>query len=344
MLMVIFGAGASYDSVSEETMKSMPLEYRPPLARDLFENRVPFSHALTQYPYISSVVGRLRRLGRTGGTLEENLETLKVEGAAHEPTQWALNAMRFYLRDIIRDCGRVWQSESRGGTHYAEMVRRLDIWRVSHEGPVIFVTFNYDTLLEGALRFSLNVALNRTDQRDPGLSTYVSGSNYQLFKLHGSIDWEVAVPYGTFLLSSMEEVTNELLIRRPNIVLTDAYAYFGQFWGEKVVAYPAIAVPTQNKSDSDFACPKLHQQTLVETLPKVTKLISIGWRGAERHFLDLMSERMTSVQDAWVVAESIDSANEAVKHLGRVGVVATPLGGGFSEFIEQDGLTNCLYR
>jgi hypothetical protein len=342
--MVIFGAGASYDSVSEETMKSMPSEFRPPLAKDLFENRGPFSRSLARYPSISSVVGPLRRLGRTGGTLEENLEALKTEGTTHEPTQWALNAMRFYLRDIIRDCGDAWQNESRGSTHYTEMVRHIDIWRESTKEPVIFVTFNYDTLLEDALRVSLNVVLNRTDERDPSLATYVARDDYRLFKLHGSIDWEVAVPYGTFQFNSIEQVTTEMLIRRPSIALSDAFAYFGQFRAERIVAYPAIAVPTQNKSGSDFACPTLHQQKFVETLPKVTKLITIGWRGAERHFLDLLSGRMTSVKHAWAVAESAGSAQETTKHLNTVGVHATPLGEGFSGFIEGDGLRNCLYR
>jgi hypothetical protein len=310
------------------------------LAKDLFENRENFSRALTQYPYISSVVGRLRRLNRTGGSLEDNLEALKLEGANHQPTQWALNAMRFYLRDIIRECGQAWQSESRGSTHYAEMVRTLDIWRASHLEPILFVTFNYDTLLEEALRISLNVVLNRSDQHDSSLSTYVNGNDYRLIKLHGSIDWEIAVPYGSFDSRAPAEV--ETLIRRSNITLTDYFAYVGRFRGENVVAYPAIGVPTQNKSDSDFACPKLHQQRLIEALPKVTKLIAIGWRGAERHFLDVLNGRLTNVEHALAVADSVENAQETVKHLRTVGVKAAPLGGGFSGFIESDGLVQCL--
>jgi hypothetical protein len=341
MLMVVFGAGASYDCVPAETKATMNQDYRPPLAKDLFQNRPAFSERLNAYRYISSVVPRLRRLERSGGNIEDELEKLRAEGQRHEPTQWALNAIRFYLRDILTACGDTWHEQALGGTFYAEMIRILDMWRPSHGEPIVFVTFNYDTLLEAGIRTALNIDLGKTSEHDSRLTTYVARPDYQLFKLHGSVNWEVAVPSGSF--SDLTGVrTLDELIRRTNVVPTDSFAYPGMFASENIAAYPAIAIPLQNKSDSDFACPTFHQQKLKEVLPKVTRLITIGWRGAERHFLELLAGQMTSLRRGWAVSYDIKGAGETAANLATVGIAVEPLSGGFSGFVETGTLDSCL--
>ena len=50
---------------------------------------------------------------------------------------------------------------------------------------------------------------------------------------------------------------------------------------------PALAIPLVAKMD--FECPKSHADVLRDSIPEVSKLLVIGWRGAERHFLDLLS-------------------------------------------------------
>ena len=55
MLMVILGAGASYDSIPHlRASRSGPMAQRPPLANELFEER--FAGVLSYYPQLQPIV------------------------------------------------------------------------------------------------------------------------------------------------------------------------------------------------------------------------------------------------------------------------------------------------
>lgn len=47
---------------------------------------------------------------------------------------------------------------------------------------VYFVTFNYDTMIEAALKERLNIAFSY-------INDYTALDSYKLFKLHGSVNW-----------------------------------------------------------------------------------------------------------------------------------------------------------
>src|SRR5207247_9482051 len=55
----------------------------------------------------------------------------------------------------------------------------------------------------------------------------------------------------------------------------------------RVGVFPAIAIPTVSKAT--FECPIDHLNALQTVLPQVTKIITIGWRIKEEHFLNLLS-------------------------------------------------------
>lgn len=77
MLLVIFGAGASFDSCADFPCSGVEEEneYRPPLAKDLFALR--FGSFLERYREIRPVVYRLRPGAQRG--LEEELQILKSD-------------------------------------------------------------------------------------------------------------------------------------------------------------------------------------------------------------------------------------------------------------------------
>src|SRR5438105_2029867 len=62
MLMVIFGAGASYDSDPTRPSANyvLPTPHRPPLANQLFDNRPEFAHDLSYFPECIPIVPLLR--------------------------------------------------------------------------------------------------------------------------------------------------------------------------------------------------------------------------------------------------------------------------------------------
>jgi len=101
---------------------------------------------------------------------------------------------------------------------------------------------------------------------------------------------------------------------------------------------PAIAVPLQTKQT--FECPKAHCDALQMCLPRVKKILTIGWRGLEGHFIKLLSDHLRGVQslmtvsrgDANQIAERLRSRlpNRAVEHM-KLSVFEE----GFSNFINQ---------
>ncbi|HEY8212281.1 MAG TPA: hypothetical protein VIG99_32585, partial [Myxococcaceae bacterium] len=70
-LLVIMGAGASFDSMAGR-QPSAPLDLRPPLTNELFNQRGHVQRLLSMYPELQALAARVR------GTLKDSpdLETL----------------------------------------------------------------------------------------------------------------------------------------------------------------------------------------------------------------------------------------------------------------------------
>ena len=60
---------------------------------------------------------------------------------------------------------------------------------------------------------------------------------------------------------------------------------------DDTTVFPAIAIPVENKRE--FECPVDHLKQLRMFLPHVTKIIIVGWRATETHFLDLLKSDLT---------------------------------------------------
>lgn len=147
MLMVIFGAGASYDSAP-----SLPLYdiRRPPLADELFSDRPYFRLASQQFQECQNILPFLET--RTGTeSVEDVLARLQ-----DEPTPRRLRhilAVKHYIRQVIYDCEHRWLDAAYGVTTHRALFDRIETHRNRYKG-VSFVTFNYDTFIERAWRWT----------------------------------------------------------------------------------------------------------------------------------------------------------------------------------------------
>src|SRR2546423_1007321 len=113
MIMIIFGAGASYDSVPSRP----PDQYRrgiagqwfsrPQLDNELFLPPGFLAESLRRFPQCKPVVPYLQSIPE-GITLEHRLEELQTEGDEDPQRRIQINAIRFYLHDVIRECERNW--------------------------------------------------------------------------------------------------------------------------------------------------------------------------------------------------------------------------------------------
>jgi hypothetical protein len=331
MLMVIFGAGASYDSA--QAYKISPSvddgPWRPPLARDLFLDRHhAFGKIVTRYSKLAHILPYLREASQ--GNVEETLEVLQEQGKDYPERQRELAAVRFYLCDLLRTVTDGWISQTNGVTNYAPLLGEILRSNQSNE-QVCLVTFNYDSLLEHAL-YSFD--FKRREPKDHLGSHPI----LKLFKLHGSIDWAriVDVPHGTRIQPQ------GLIEQADTITLTDEFVSADATdprqlsnFGRPI--FPAIAIPVQTKSDQHFECPKSHLDHFVTMLPHITKILIVGWQAREAHFLRMLHSKLPRLKFTMVVGANKQDAEQTFAHLVSEFGILPPFPsfgqGGFTDFI-----------
>jgi hypothetical protein len=324
MLLVIIGAGASFDSAISSPSGTFDGS-RPPLANELFQEREAFRTAAHNHPQFMPIVHRLRLLNGRG--VEEILEEIAEEANVYSRRKIQLLAIRYYIKAAIQDCTTKWLKDVDESTNYRVLLDLIQQFKADSE-PVLLVTFNYDCLLENALRHELGYKFAKIDD-------YVAlDLLFPLYKLHGSTDWArfvqaKRVPYPELIAKA------ETLQYLTMVLREDEAASSKDFdWA----FVPAIAVPLQTKQS--FECPRAHCDSLQMYLPGVKKILTIGWRGLEEHFIKLLSLHLKGVQslmavsrgDANQVAERLRSRlpNRAVEHM-KLSVFEE----GFSNFINQ---------
>jgi hypothetical protein len=105
-------------------------------------------------------------------------------------------------------------------------------------------------------------------------------------------------------------------------------------WSEHMSHHlPALAVPTISKHN--FVCPPDHIRALEELIPQVSKIAIIGWRGAERRFVEMLAKGLKQKVDAIAACGNSDAAQETLGRLRTAGIAgnfqAAP--GGFTDFV-----------
>ena len=110
MLLVILGAGASFDSApslppNDETYRHH--SDRPPLASELFGNRDYFGQVLQKYPDCLPITPRLREL-KQGHSVEALLQELQLESTNSPVRKRQIASIRYYLQEILSTCPGQW--------------------------------------------------------------------------------------------------------------------------------------------------------------------------------------------------------------------------------------------
>lgn len=298
MLLVVFGAGASYDSDPYNRPDYDPSsrieqlreieEHRPPLANRLFDHRPQFAEVMGRFPECKPLIPHLRR---AGVAVEQELARFQSEADSCPGGYSQLAAIRYYLRVAIWECQIRWTRVHAGVTNYLTFLDELERWRSQNNESICFVTFNYDTMLEEAMQQRLGLYPLTMD-------SYCSWTNYSLFKLHGSVNWGRVV-HGMRSEGHQPVYFFEQLIRNSGRELSPAAlgAYhlcdllMSPIPNAGEVLYPALSIPLHQKDE--FSCPKNHVTAMEQMLPKVTKMITIGWRGAEEEFLRTLKSART---------------------------------------------------
>jgi len=333
MLMVIFGAGASFDSAQSSRIQVVGgairydgLPYRPPLANDLFADRNrAFAAHIRAYPKMHAILPLLRE--RSQKSVEEVLESLQSEAGAYPERHRQLAAVRFYLRDLLWECTDQWIDHTSGVTNYSPLIDQILRWHGTKE-PIALVTFNYDLLLENALR-SFGFYWS------PPERFLESHEILKVFKLHGSVDWAQFVdrPYegagASALIDSAEKI-------KPTGPFVSAFRRQDEKEGK--LLFPAIAIPVQSKDESTFACPVDHLESLKKLVPDVNKLLIVGWQAREAHFTSILRSRIQKLDHLTVVSGGVHEGKKVLDYFvsqvpRAAGANAHVCSGGFTDFV-----------
>jgi hypothetical protein len=351
MLMVIFGAGASFDSSPTYPAGSNLVPpsasdvdrhngyNRLPLAKELFANRPLFIDALNAFPECKAIVPRLRgwKIERGDTSIETVLQEIDEESYAYPPALQELSAVRCYLQRAICNCEIQWNAATAQINNYLTLLR--EIHRTYRTGdPVCLVTFNYDTLLEDALH-RLGMGINKMED-------YTQRNVlFRLFKLHGSVNWArrpmTALPENInrrhapsvlgHLIKHSSQMNLSELIERCEPTSMEIYRNGG-------VGFPAIAIPLERKTA--FECPKFMIDDFKSVLPQVSKILTIGWRATEAHFLSLLKECLKPGIYIHVVGATGEDAEGIRVRIQDAMVKNAPSSvavqvNGFTEFVRQ---------
>jgi hypothetical protein len=283
--MVIFGAGASYDSATGAVTH---IDGPPPLAQQLFTNRRVFNEAIAKYGVCRPLVGELRALAEQEHppALEDVLADMTKRADHNMETKRQLLALRFYLREAIANHTQGWIQDITF-TNYGRLLRRIGDWRQETGERVALVTFNYDLMLDSAL-------VDQIGQGDPFTepARYVSRTDWQLCKLHGSTNWWRKMPIADPGLpfdnaSTAIGMGHELNLGGGEVVragIPDGPWHPVESDGRAALYVPALAVPTTGKST--FETHPSHVEAFDAAVPQVDRLLIVGWRGMEDHVLE----------------------------------------------------------
>jgi hypothetical protein len=301
MLMVIIGAGASADSLLPERDG----EWRPPLASELFDPR--FRATLTRRKGAVVLAERVRIGVARGETVEQVLARLQADQSDPERPGQVLD-LQFYLQELLWNCGAHWDGVDAGMNNYLTLVSDLEEWRSKAHEKIVYVTFNYDTLLESALSRRFRWVFEKPED-------YLR-PDYLVIKVHGSANWMQVTDNATVegvgiqreqLIDAAGTLkrSDQFIVAGPG---TTQYALFG--------AVPAIAVPAEPKAD--FVCPADHIVALSLALPQVEQVLCIGWRGADRNLVELMSGLVSPSVSSTIVTRRPDSTKGGTEAPQRV--------------------------
>ncbi|MBL7150860.1 SIR2 family protein [Candidatus Microgenomates bacterium] len=341
-LTIILGAGASYSQNTDPK----PLdhqEYRPPLTQGIFSRSRSFGAILHKYPLVETIasdINRRLKQNKPREGLEQILRSYEerlLQGEDSIITRQFLQ-VPLYLNDLF---GEVSQHFTTQPDEYNTLVSQA----VDHADQILFLTLNYDTLLEIPLSINFSVDFSKS-------SHYTSNPKWMLVKLHGSINWYRG--FNSYQMSGTEEndYFENLKSQTLPLSLSDKYmmtaipGHQHKFIGNSPT-YPAITIPVDGKYK--LSCPPEMLERAKSFLKECENFLIIGTSGNDKDLLDLLKENAKGGNTLIVGCEEESTKRTNANFLNTV----PQLGGivnryfhkrGFSEFVDSGELDNFLVR
>jgi hypothetical protein len=340
-LIILLGAGASFDCASEFVERHA--DWRPPLTNQLFELR--FQRTLNAYPLAEAAAADIQpAIAKEPVALEQFLrETLRDSPHAHRRQQfWAIP---LYLQHLLFNCSLWVPASNYGYTIQPDNYNRL-ITLALELDEAVFVTLNYDTLLDRRLFAYAPLT---------SLDSYINpATNWSLIKLHGSVDWGhvvlsdwEAASTDPFLAATFGALGDELSLDEGIALRLGADVRSLRLEGTSSAAggrlyYPALSAPLG--PGDELVCPPEHTEHLRERLEAHDglNLFVIGYSGLDQAVLNLLRESGNYLKSLTIVSNSEESAIETkgalttAIGLGGSRLTAELKFGGFDEYAQSE--------
>lgn len=292
MKMVILGAGASYDSIFNHNYDGDLLRWCPPLGKDLFSYKPLCNELLNTYPGAESFRSEVNYC-KDIEELFQDKYTLAHEANGVNILLQIIN-VQYYLQHLFSEISKKYVGF--GPSNYDTLIRQAQDYHIKTGEEVLFVTFNYDTLLEKSFEKILKIPIK--DVRD-----YIAYP-IKIIKPHGSCNWMKRINIdknagpihmngiADFLydMTNIASVMNAIASSNEDFVLFDQPII--DYRHEKYFAFPQLLIPL--KAKDDFILPVDHLETLKKGLEKVNDILIIGWKANEESFYNFMKENTYS--------------------------------------------------
>ena len=347
-VLVIIGAGASYDCVSRNRPGGwITPGLRPPLTQDVFRDDDHTRPILSKYDGARLLATNIRIDLQNGKQLEPLLRVLADN--SERPVARQFPEIALYLQEFFSEISTYTDQPA----NYNRLAQAL-FTAIPRFDRICFVTMNYETLLDDVV-FPNYFEVNR---QDVTIDSYISDA-VLLVKLHGSINWirklGVSQKFDRRLhytdadyLGLIRDLTTDGLKRglEPQIHLKNpAERLYKELKSDEnyrymEISYPAISVPL-GTYDKYFACPREHVDALEQFLPECKNVLVIGTSGKDEDLLTLLQEKLPPVLTLHIVEvdpSAFDATYRNLNNVPQFQVAAGKYTGGFTDFIMDGGI------
>jgi len=299
---VILGAGASHDVWNGKT-PLLHQEWRPPLAKHLFDassnqNYMPLLRGYPGAAFIADLIAPL--VDQPGRSFEQELSNIANHAKPEMRTRF--NFVPPYIRDVIQRSSTDYVESP--GT-YIRLVTKL-LW--DYDLQVLFLTLNYDDLLEKALAaLDSSFSFNR-------MGDYINTRRQALVvKLHGSIDWFVNMSEGT--VADAERWDSEIRAIDPKEIVqrleTQVVHSVSSVRTSAEYLYPVLTAPLVAKGADAYSCPPSHIDIAEEFLKDCRKFLIIGTSGRDDDVHRLLNKTVPNGRFQWLAFVGREDVSEA---------------------------------
>lgn len=297
-IITIFGAGASHDSKSRHVTSGRP-ELKPPLTDELFNEEYTASF-IHRYPNAAGLIPDVRRGIGDGKTIETILTELWDRRSQNRYLGPAITELQRYLAHFFKEVSQHYLQHGSNYRQYISLLQELNF-------ESLFVSFNYDTLLDQELSQMENFPFTKP-------ADYIN-CKIPLIKVHGSWNW-------------IQEQDGGITVWPHNVKLST----------DTINNPMAIGLPIP--SQKGFVCPQNHLDALKSALQETVCIVVIGWKAREPHFFELLEQAGSKSKTIHllVVARSEDTQHEvtvefskyfkSIRRPSNIGL------GGFDAFLE----------